>query len=131
MAKKSGKESSAAFLKRVTGAKTEADAQKLVEEELIRSVQQRRAIEALGTITIVVIPGGALAHYFSPHLLMHRNSLDAVDTALSEVREYVNSVRNSVIEAEIEQKTKEILKQQEESNGSNSTDSSEHRKDRT
>ena len=75
---------------------------------------QALALYAMGTITILVVPGGAFANYISPQLLVSRESLNAVEQALDDVRKDVRAMRDRVIDQEIKQKTKEIVKEQEE-----------------
>lgn len=112
--RKKGRESAAAFLRRVSDKELDAEARKWIEEMIPAAKRQALALSAMGTITILVVPGGAFANYISPHLLASRGALNAVEQALDDVRKDIHAIRDRIIDKEIEQKTEKIKKEQEE-----------------
>ena len=114
MTRKKTRESAAAFLRRGSGKELDAEAREWLEEMLIVAQRQTIALSTMGTVTILVVPGGAFANYISPHLLSSRGALNSVEQALDDVRKDIHEIRDQIIDQEIEQKTKEIGKQQEE-----------------
>jgi len=121
------RESAAAFLRRVTRLKKDSDAREWVEDRLQKAHLQQVAMENMGTITIIVVPGGAFGWHLSANL-MSRVALDSVDKALNDVHDDVISMRRRLTEEELRETAEQIVKQQEESDGSNGIDSSGHRK---
>jgi hypothetical protein len=127
MVRKKQRESAAAFLRRVSGKEVDKEAREWLEEMLIVAQRQTIALSTMGTVTILVVPGGAFANYISPHLLSSRGALNSVEQALDDVRKDIHEIRDRIIDQEIEEKTKEIVKEQEErTNGSNSINGSGH-----
>ncbi len=120
------RESAAAFLRRISEKELDAEAREWLEGVVGVAKSQAVALRTMGTVTILVVPGGAFANYISPHLLMSRGGLNSVEQALDDVRKDIHEMRERVIEQEIEQKTKEKVKEQEETNGSDSTNGSGH-----
>ena len=112
--RKKTRESAAVFLRRISEKETDAEARKWFEEMIPLAQQQALALAGMGTVTILVVPGGAFANYISPHLLASRGALNSVEQALDDVRKDVHAIRDKIIDREIEQKTKEKVKEQEE-----------------
>lgn len=119
------KESATAFLKRVTGLEDGAEAQQVVEKALQMGQNQQVALQNMGTITIIVVPGGAFGWHLSDNL-NNRVALDSVDKALNDVQEEVIDMRRQLTEEELRATAEKIVKQQEESDGSNSIDGPGH-----
>jgi CHASE3 domain sensor protein len=114
MARKKQRESAAAFLRRVSEKEIDKEAREWIEEALTVAQRQAIALATMGTITVLVVPGGAFANYISPHLLSSRGALNSVEQALDDVRKEIHLIRDKLIDKEIEKKTKEIVKKQEE-----------------
>ena len=119
------KESAAAFLKRITGLTKDEEARDWLEEKLKKSHMQQVALQNMGTVTIIVVPGGAFGWHLSDNLNT-RVALDSVDKALNDVQEEVINMRRQLTEQELRLTAEKIVKQQEESDGSNSIDSPGH-----
>lgn len=114
MTRKKTRESAAAFLRRVSGKDLDAEARKWLEEMVTVAQRQAIALSTMGTVTILVVPGGAFANYIAPHLISSRGGLNSVEQALDDVRKEIHLMRDKLIDQEVEQKAKEITKQQEE-----------------
>jgi len=114
MTRKKGRESAAAFLRRISGKEIDKEAREWLEEMTNAAKSQAIALSTMGTVTILVVPGGAFANYIAPHLLSSRGGLNSVEQALDDVRKEIHLIRDKVIDQEIEKKTKEIVKKQEE-----------------
>lgn len=119
------KESAAAFLKRITGLDKDEEAREWLEERLSRAQMQQLALQHMGTLTIIVVPGGAFGWHLSDNL-NNRVALDSVDKALNDVQEEIIGMRRQLTEQELRLTAEKIVKQQEESDGSNSIDSPGH-----
>jgi hypothetical protein len=129
--KKKQRESAAAFLRRISNKEVDTEAREWFEGMLAVIQRQTIALQTMGTVTILVVPGGAFANYVSPHLLASRGALNSVEQALDDVRKEIHLIRDKLIDKEIEEKTKGIVKEQEETDGSNSTNGSGHSKNGT
>lgn len=114
MTRKKTRESAAAFLRRVSGKELDTEAREWHEEMLVVAQRQAIALSTMGTVTILVVPGGAFANYIAPHLISSRGGLNSVEQALDDVRKEIHVMRDKLIDQEVEQKAKEITKQQEE-----------------
>lgn len=108
------RESAAAFLRRVSEKELDKEAREWTEKALLLGKQQAVALSTMGTVTILVVPGGAFANYIAPHLLSSRGGLNSVEQALDDVRKEIHLIRDKIIDQEIEQKSKELIKKQEE-----------------
>lgn len=122
-------ESIANFVRRISGQENLEEARTWIENSVLERNARRRAMEHMGTVTIIVMPGGSFGFHLSENLTRTRGGLDSVDRALDDVREFVQQVRSQVIDKEIMTRAQNIVNQQEESDGSNSIDSPGHSKD--
>lgn len=118
------KESASAFLRRITGVENDKAAREKITALLTQAEHQRVALTNMGTVTIIVIPGGALGWHISSNL-MNRVALDSVDIALNDVHDDIIKMRRQLIDQELQQK----ISQQEDSNGENSINSTGNSKD--
>ncbi len=122
MGGKTRSETAAAFLKRISGQERDREAKEWTEKALKLAQEQHLALSVLGTISITVVPGGALHYAFSPHLVTNGETLDWVDQALSDTQKYVRELRKRVIERDLNQVEQEALTTaQEEINAEDST----------
>jgi len=110
--RKKSRESAAAFLRRVSGKEIDTEAREWLEKSLGLAQKQAIASSTMGTVTILVVPGGAFANYIAPHLIASRGGLNSVEQALDDVRKEIHLIREKLIEQEIEQKTDEKVKEQ-------------------
>ncbi len=124
MGGKTRSETAIAFLRRISEQDTDKEAREFLEEAMVALKDQQLALSVLGTLSIVIVPGGAFHYSLSPHLMMRRETLDWVDQALSDTQKYIRELRTKVIERDIAQ-AKEVPNQ-EELNGENSIDRPEH-----
>ena len=110
------KESAAAFLKRVTGLENNVEAQQAVEKALQMGQSQQVALQNMGTLTLIIVPGGAFGWHLSDNL-NNRVALDSVDKALNDVQEELIGMRRQLTDEELRVTAEKIVKQQEESDG--------------
>ncbi len=121
MGGKKRSETAIAFLRRISEQDTDKEAREFIEEAMVALKDQQLALSVLGTLSIVIVPGGAFHYSLSPHLMMRRETLDWVDQALSDTQGFIRELRAKVIERDIAQAKQ--LADQEEPNGENSIDS--------
>jgi hypothetical protein len=111
------KESAAAFLRRVAGIENDKEAREWIEETLQKAQLQHLAMSNMGTITVIVVPGGAFGWHISDNL-MSRVALDSVDKALNDVQEDVITIRRRITDKELEvtsrQAAEQIVEDQEQ-----------------
>jgi len=119
------KESATAFLKRVSGIEDSVEAQELVEKSLQMGLKQQQALQNMGTLTVIIVPGGAFGWHLSDNL-NNRVALDSVGKALNDVQDEVIMMRRQLTEEELLETAEKTVKQQEEANGSNSINSPGH-----
>jgi len=103
MGGKTRSETASSFLRRVSDKSTDKEAKEWVKTALLMQQNQQVALSVLGTMTIVIMPGGGFHFALSPHLMIRRESLDWVDAALGDAQEYIRELRKKVTERDLSQ----------------------------
>ena len=114
--KKNKQEGIGAFLQRVTQTKTNKNAREQIQKMLQLSAGQQVALQRMGIISVIVVPGGVFHYTISPALLKDRVGINSIERALTSVLNALGDIRNDVIEQEVKQRVEKINKQ-EDSNG--------------
>jgi hypothetical protein len=96
------------FMK-IVGINKQEQVPAAMDDLLKNFAMQKIALEHMGLVSAIVVPGGLFQFMVSPNLISTMDGLDSLDKALEDLRNTSVKYRKQLMEKEIQRRTQEAL----------------------